>query len=221
VESSVNLLSILENGLFGLGQVLRFPVMLLLWVCVVAAIFMTGRAFVEFLARRRERQGFNLQTWLKHGPALSVDERRRRTLPVDLRQFVAAVDHERAQGTLAHGGFEHLLLEREERLRHSLMPSRLLVKVGPSLGLLGTLIPMGTSLASLATGNLEAMAGQMVVAFTTTIIGLATGTLAYVVAAARQGWVNESIREQRFLAERMALELGDVATSTELSRRVS
>jgi hypothetical protein len=86
--------------------------------------------------------------------------------------------------------------------------SRMLVKVGPSLGLLGTLIPMGTSLASLATGNLEAMAGQMVVAFTTTIIGLATGTLAYVVAATRQTWVAEQVREQRFLAERIAVELG-------------
>ena len=80
---------------------------------------------------------------------------------------------------------------------------------------------MGTSLASLATGNLEAMAGQMVVAFTTTIIGLATGTLAYVVAAARQGWVTESIREQRFLAERVAVELGDADTAAELSRRIS
>jgi biopolymer transport protein ExbB/TolQ len=66
---------------------------------------------------------------------------------------------------------------------------------------------MGASLASMATGNLEAMAGQMVVAFTTTIIGLATGTLAYVVAAARQSWVNETIREQRFMAEHIEQEL--------------
>ncbi len=73
-----------------------------------------------------------------------------------------------------------------------------MVRVGPSLGLLGTLIPMGSSLASMAAGNLEAMAGQMVVAFTSTIIGLATGTLAYVVAAARQNWVTETIREQRY-----------------------
>ena len=94
------------------------------------------------------------------------------------------------------------------------MNPRMLVKVGPSIGLLGTLIPMGTSLASLATGNLEAMAGQMVVAFTTTIIGLATGTLAYVVAAVGQGWVTEPIHEQRFLAERLAIELGDVAGRT-------
>jgi biopolymer transport protein ExbB/TolQ len=100
------------------------------------------------------------------------------------------------------------VLEREERVRHSLTASRALVKVGPSLGLLGTLIPMGQSLASLAAGNLEAMAGQMVVAFTTTIIGLATGTLAYVVAAVRQGWVNQTIREERYLAERIAAELG-------------
>jgi biopolymer transport protein ExbB/TolQ len=47
----------------------------------------------------------------------------------------------------------------------------------------------------------------MVVAFTTTIVGLATGTLAYVVAAARQSWVNETIREQRFIAEHIAQEL--------------
>ena len=83
------------------------------------------------------------------------------------------------------------MLAREEQLAATLTAPRMLVKVGPSLGLLGTLIPMGSSLASLATGNLEAMAGQMVVAFTTTIIGLATGTLAYVVAAVRQTWVNE------------------------------
>jgi biopolymer transport protein ExbB/TolQ len=213
----LNVLQILENGLFALGQVLRFPVMALLWACVVAAIFMAGHALVEFVGRRRERKGFHLHTWLKQGPVLASGDRLR-SLPAYLRQFVTAVEAERKQGTLGHGAFEHLLLEREETLRHSLSPSRTLVKIGPSIGLLGTLIPMGTSLASLATGNLEAMAGQMVVAFTTTIIGLATGTLAYVVAASRQGWVNESIREQRFLAERIATELGDVDTSDELRR---
>ena len=206
----MNVLQILENGLFALGQVLRFPVMALLWACVVASIFMAGHALVEFVGRRRERLAFDLHRWLNEGPVLASGDRLR-ALPAYLRQFVTAIEAEQQQGTLGHGAFEHLLLQREERLRHSLAPSRTLVKVGPSVGLLGTLIPMGTSLASLATGNLEAMAGQMVVAFTTTIIGLATGTLAYVVAAARQGWVNESIREQRFLAERIAMELEDGA----------
>ena len=80
-------------------------------------------------------------------------------------------------------------------------------KVGPSLGLLGTLIPMGAALAALTAGNLEAMAGQMVVAFTTTIVGLSAGTVAFVIQLVRHNWVNEAIREQRFLAERIGGEL--------------
>jgi biopolymer transport protein ExbB/TolQ len=171
----VNLLPILENGLFALGQVLRFPVFALLWVCVAAAVFMTASCVVDFVARRRERRTFDITAWLKSGPA--------------------------------DGGLEHLVLEREERVRRPLNLARMMVRVGPSLGLLGTLIPMGASLASMAAGNLEAMAGQMVVAFTSTIIGLATGTLAYVVAAARQNWVTETIREQRYLAEQVAREM--------------
>jgi biopolymer transport protein ExbB/TolQ len=59
----------------------------------------------------------------------------------------------------------------------------------------------------MAAGNLDAMAGQMVVAFTTTIIGLACGTGAYMVNVIRQGWVNQEIREQRFIAERILSEL--------------
>jgi len=33
-------------------------------------------------------------------------------------------------------------------------------------------------------------------------------TLAYVVAAARQNWVTETVREQRYLAEQIAREIG-------------
>lgn len=205
----MNLLAILENGLFALGQVLRFPVMALLWVCVASALFMAGGTLVEFVARRRERRGFDVKAWLKAGPALAASEARVRELPAPVRALL--LDARAQRGMLAGGGLEHLLLEREERVRHSVNPSRMLVKVGPSLGLIGTLIPMGSSLASLASGNLETMAGQMVVAFTSTIIGLATGTLAYVVAVTRQAWVTETVREQRYLAERISEELAQEA----------
>jgi biopolymer transport protein ExbB/TolQ len=207
VDAPLNVLTILENGLFALGQVLRFPIIILLWVCVGAAVFMSGGCLVEFVARSRERRRFDLDAWMRAGRVLGADAERRRALPAALRRFLADVEVQQAQSALGDGGFEHLVMEREERLRRSVNGSRALVKVGPSIGLLGTLIPMGSSLASLATGNLQAMAGQMVVAFTTTIIGLATGTLAYVVTVVRQNWVNETIREQRYLAERIAGEI--------------
>lgn len=203
----MNLLGVLENGLFALGQVLRFPVMALLWVCVLAVLFMAGSAVVDALARRRERRGFDVEVWLEQGRVLGVDEARRAQLPSALAKLLAEVERGRAEGRLANGGLEHLVLANEERIRKSLSGSRMLVRVGPSLGLLGTLIPMGTALAALSTGNLDAMAGQMVVAFTTTIIGLACGTAAYVILTVRQHWVAEAVREQRFLAERIAAEL--------------
>lgn len=207
MEAQLNLLTTLENGLFALGQVLRFPVMALLWVCVIAALFMAGSCLMDFVTRRRERRAFDLDAWLLGGPVLAADEARRRRLPSILRSLLGEVEKARIEDTLGDGGLEHLVLEFEERVRRTLTGPRMLVRVGPSLGLIGTLIPMGTSLASLAAGNLEAMAGQMVVAFTTTIIGLATGTAAYVIAAVRLSWVNEAVREQRYLAERIAGEL--------------
>ena len=203
----MNLLGVLENGLFALSQVLRLPVIALLWVAVGAAVFMTGACLMEGLARRRERSGFELNAWLDAGPLLGADAERKAALPAPLRALLHGVEAERQNVEFADGGLEHLVLEREEGVRHTLSGSRLLVKVGPSLGLLGTLIPMGAALASLTAGNLEAMAGQMVVAFTTTIVGLAAGTIAYVIQIVRQGWVNQTVREQRFLAERLAAEL--------------
>ena len=204
----MNLLGVLENGLFALGQVLRFPVMALLWICVAAVCFMAGSCFIEFLNRRRERKNFNIKNWLHKEVVLRTSTERLAQLPAQLQLFVTSALQRNYAGELREGGIEHLLLETEEGLKHSLNTSRMVVKVGPSLGLLGTLIPMGVSLASMAAGNLDAMAGQMVVAFTTTIIGLACGTGAYVVNLVRQGWVNEVIREQRFVAERIAIELG-------------
>ncbi len=206
----MNLLGTLENGLFALAQVLRFPVIVLLWVSVGAAVFMVGGCAMEFLARRRERAGFDLDTWLNQGTLLGGDHARQALLPSELGALLRDVKVERGKAgkvQFGDGGLEHLVLEREERARRTLNGSRLLVKVGPSLGLLGTLIPMGTALAALTAGNLEAMAGQMVVAFTTTIVGLSAGTVAFVVQVVRHAWVNETVREQRYLAERLAGEL--------------
>ena len=204
----MSLLQILENGLFALGQVLRLPVIALLWASVLTALFLAGRCSLDLLARRRERQGFELESWLIQGPVLSAGEERLCSLPSQLQAFVAAIKAKNEAQALGAGGFEHFVLSSDEAARSSLRSARILTRVGPSLGLLGTLIPMGSALAAMASGNLEAMAGQMVVAFTTTVVGLACGTVGYVIHTVRQGWVNETIREQRYLAEKIAAELG-------------
>lgn len=55
-----------------------------------------------------------------------------------------------------------------------------LAKLGPITGLMGTLIPMGPALQGLAEGNIEQLASQMQIAFTTTVIGLIIGAIGFI-----------------------------------------
>lgn len=60
------------------------------------------------------------------------------------------------------------------------------VRLGPMVGLIGTLIPLGPGLVALAGGDIARMASHLTVAFTVTVTGLATGALGFVLASARR-----------------------------------
>lgn len=95
------------------------------------------------------------------------------------------------------------VLQTTERERwRALGRLRLAVRVGPSLGLMGTLIPMADALQGLAEGNLPALASNMVTAFAATVIGLKISVTAYLLAAARETWVRADTQELAFHAER-------------------
>ena len=80
---------------------------------------------------------------------------------------------------------------------------RFVVRVGPALGLMGTLIPMGISLAGLAQGNLPKMAESMTTAFTATVVGLACSVCAYVLSLVREHWLRSDLTEIAYAAEAM------------------
>jgi biopolymer transport protein ExbB/TolQ len=80
---------------------------------------------------------------------------------------------------------------------------RFMVRVGPALGLMGTLIPMGISLAGLAQGNLPNMAESMTTAFTATVVGLLCGVGSYCLTLAREHWLREDMTDIAYAAETM------------------
>src|SRR5690606_8993989 len=103
---------------------------------------------------------------------------------------------------------ERLLQGAELAMAKSLDRIRFVIKVGPALGLMGTLIPMGISLAALAEGNIPKMAGSMVTAFTATVAGLGSGVIAYLIALVREKSLRSDIREMEYLTEVAAREHG-------------
>lgn len=66
-----------------------------------------------------------------------------------------------------------------------------LARVGPMLGLMGTLIPLGPGLAALGSGNVAVLAQAVTVAFDTTVMGLLVGVLAFAVSRLRRRWYED------------------------------
>lgn len=159
---------------------LVWPVLLGL-LCLMAAMLVALGAFLR-------------EAWDRRAGRLRLFERARQALD----QIAAAP----AATALDLRLEEHLQNTERERWR-ALSRLRLAVRVGPSLGLMGTLIPMADALQGLAEGNLPALASNMVTAFAATVIGLTISVLAYLLAAARESWVRADSQALAFHAERL------------------
>lgn len=87
----------------------------------------------------------------------------------------------------------------------------LIVKWGPVLGLLGTLIPLGPGLAALGQGDLNSLAQAVIVAFDTTVVGIAAGAIAYLISKVRRRWYEEDLSNLEVVLEIILGGEGDVA----------
>jgi biopolymer transport protein ExbB/TolQ len=74
------------------------------------------------------------------------------------------------------------------------------VRLGPMLGLMGTLIPLGPALMGLVDMNIEIMSRNLFVGFATTVLGLLIGGLCYVMAAVRRQWYARDLAHVEYLA---------------------
>ncbi len=94
-----------------------------------------------------------------------------------------------------------VLSDFEMKAEQSLEKSRILMRIGPMLGLMGTLIPMGPALVGLATGDIQAMAMNMQIAFSTTVIGLFIGGVGFSTYSIRKRWFSEDLYNLDFIIQ--------------------
>ena len=96
---------------------------------------------------------------------------------------------------------QRLLADFEIGADKDLSTSKTLGKMGPMLGLMGTLIPMGPALVGLSTGDIASMAYNMQVAFATTVIGLFAAAVGFVTGQVKQRWYLQDMTDLEFVAE--------------------
>ena len=94
-----------------------------------------------------------------------------------------------------------LISDNETRLIKKTNKTDILVRVGPSLGLLGTLIPLGPGLAALGTGDIATLAQSLTIAFDTTVTGLTVGALSYLISKYKKQWYESELIDVETVAE--------------------
>lgn len=184
----MNLLAGLETFLYLISSVLLFPV-------VAGLVLLVGWVVISFGAFLRE--------WL--------ERRQQKSAPLEqyLARMSAALE-ETTEQEHQDIALERLLQTAELSRITSLDRIRFVIRVGPALGLMGTLIPMGISLSALAQGDMPKMAGSMVTAFTTVVVGLACSVAAYLMSLVKEKWVRADLRDMEYHTELLLRQrLGD------------
>lgn len=73
-------------------------------------------------------------------------------------------------------------------------------RLGPMLGLVGTLVPLGPALTGLASGDIQSLSGNLVIAFTTTVFGILVGGASYAAGLIRRNWYERDLSDLEFVA---------------------
>jgi biopolymer transport protein ExbB/TolQ len=108
--------------------------------------------------------------------------------------------------------YEFYTLKRLER-------TRILVRVGPTLGLMGTLIPLSPALVGLAKGNTTQLADNLVTAFSVTVLGLLIGGIAFAISIVRDRLYSQDISDMEYMLELLEGRAGRLKSGRRLSKR--
>ncbi|MEZ4524381.1 MAG: MotA/TolQ/ExbB proton channel family protein [Desulfobacterales bacterium] len=195
--------ALLKTFIYLVSASLLYPVLFLLAVLILFVIAYGGTFFAEWLERIRLR---------KCPPQLLPDilknslrnEKTDDMLSHRVKRYRSTLLEILQQKSNADAAIENLLQTSTLEMWKSMDRLRILVRVAPSLGLIGTLIPMGTGLAALGQGDMTRLSADLVIAFTTTVTGLAIGTTAFFFYTIRRRWIEEDIKNMELATEMLA-----------------
>jgi biopolymer transport protein ExbB/TolQ len=182
----------IENVLFEIANALRIPVFVAAIGALAFVLFDLGAFFVE-LSRRRQagRREHVQQAASSARQALAVND-----APAAQQALMPLASSAQMADTLAtlvdghdQPGIEDrrakALADFDLTSLRKLERSRMLVRFGPALGLMGTLIPLSPALEGLAEGDVAQLSENLRAAFSVTVIGLLIGAVAFSISLVR------------------------------------
>ncbi|MCD8099430.1 MAG: MotA/TolQ/ExbB proton channel family protein [Oscillospiraceae bacterium] len=209
-----------SDTLHAVSQALRVPVIIILLFLIVVSIVCLGEIIVDTFTVRRKLK--------RNMPMLLADMEGKKTeelyhvikdsqiLSRYKQELLQLLDNkERTDDTLCT--MAQSSLNKEDILaKKSVEITDIVSKLGPMLGLMGTLIPLGPGIVALGSGDTATLSASLLVAFDTTVAGLVSAAVCSVISIVRKRWyrgysglleaqmecVLEAIREESSEAKR-------------------
>ena len=191
-------MSYITDILYWISTGLLVTVIVLLIALFVRSLLLIGSFFGQYIAIRKTeallRIEFDALTAENMDTLADRLPKKSNTLVVkSIRKIMEEKD------SPAH--VSRLLADYEILADKDLATSKTLSKMGPMLGLMGTLIPMGPALVGLSTGDIASMAYNMQVAFATTVVGLFAAAIGFITQQVKQRWYLQDMTNLEFLSE--------------------
>ena len=188
----------ISDIMFWISTGLLVPVIVLLILLFFRSLLLVGSFFGHYVSIRKTDKLIREQMETLHVD--NIDSfgtklpEKSSSLVVMFMKRILAEQGNRAQ-------VQRLLANFEIAADKDLATSKTLTKLGPILGLMGTLIPMGPALVGLSTGDIASMAYNMQVAFATTVIGLVAGAIGFLTQQVKQRWYLQDMTNLECLVE--------------------
>ncbi len=198
----------LQQAIFDAAELLFYPVLIASVVCLIWVLIELGWLFYELYLRFRYRDLEALEIRTLRARQAFADGKPRRAYrylqennySLVVARFLFDLIRNYQTQRLAVKPLK-LLQEYEFYTVKRLERTRVLVRIGPMLGLMGTLIPLSPALVALSEGDTTELADNLRIAFSVTVIGLLIGGLAFVVSIVRDRIYSQDISDLEYLLE--------------------
>jgi len=197
---------ILTSALHLISQTLLIPVIIGLLLFFSYALVSLGTLFYEYYHRIRinirQIESMIISVGNIENPQKIVETIKNAPISQNQKNALIQLAESFRISPKSREAFARKLLESEElKAAKKLEKTDIVTRLGPTLGLMGTLIPMGPGLAALGGGDIQGLSQAIIVAFDTTVVGLAAGGLAYVISKIRRRWYEEDLSNLEVMAE--------------------
>ena len=198
-ETLISLIHILSESLLT-------PVVVILVISVIIVILSLGGVINEYISRKPIKSQ-DLENLIRNVSfSRDVSEMKNNIENSDLfeyqKEILLRIADNHDIGREARKALASELISAEEtKLIKKTNKTDILVKVGPMLGLLGTLIPLGPGLAALGSGDIMTLAQSLTIAFDTTVTGLSIGAVSYLISKYKKQWYESDLIDVETIAE--------------------